>query len=1021
MQSPTKGKERISQLLPLDCLLSLSLTGVGVYDQNHIPLSVVESQKAKEPTSLDLPLTDPGFFPALFALLARRTRDEGSARADSLRRILLDDFLELSDQLDKAAMQESVTVRHVLRTRALALLLINDEGELDQELLVSAEKILSQTLYIIGPQRLHDGVRRRHILSIVRRLQNDKELRQLLRLISKPQSHRLADQTIRDTLQLPSDIAVTDTHARRAVLSAWLCYLRQNVGSCFATAPAIIIHDEQPHLFLKDLNELLGTGRLRRTYGGVEYVVPFSSTWGAGDLRRRFALFRPKEGEPLNPVCQSPGILDGLRAVGLDEGDGPFAQERVVAAVQALVGDRPYAVCTAEDIIRQVLLTRHEITAEDVTEYEQRPKPMMQSGIVMHMPAGSKVSGKGQRCEQFLQALERACSGFKSLTDNALLRVWEFTLASFSEIKSDFARWNLYSSLGMRADEPGGIGAELYAIVQHKLDMANRKVHEFQDEYEQIYGQVKFLEGRLRSASTEQEIRWMRSEYQTKVNEFHTFEEMREKALAKARRYANLFSALIDIYLRLFPDYFQEVYDADLHEVDVGPYDDSPAGFRLLFKHGRPNTALWTLIRNHTQFIEALASFFILSEAQVASMPEVEGLDQDLGEIITAIVNHIKSDNFMLSALVRMAQAHRGRLVEDPLKNIEKIEKKPWAYTSGGTMDTLVACYYKREEKPTEVGRWVENEVELLVFLLDTVKKIPAKVADPYLNDSSKSLLIHSPTHAFLLRPGFSPFREGVRDNTYTYIWVRDQIVQPMTRFVEGLSLDREMIMQLLAQLDELIPQECKATFQTVFSHIPGRMKATEFPSYVMKELTRYRALHWHGMPILQEEQVDSLLYRSLPMSHGYQTRLRVQKLLEALPGMTDRRVQALMRQYDSLMPASAVGRVVSADRLRDVVKSLLCLERRSVLSAQDDHLLVAQAAQSLGFAMPTPVLFADTNWVTDYFGFVVSPGSGRFELWRLDYTGTTGAPMLNWKEWLDGSRRDRTWGVYLRPNEYSM
>lgn len=336
-------------------------------------------------------------------------------------------------------------------------------------------------------------------------------------------------------------------------------------------------------------------------------------------------------------------------------------------------------------------------------------------------------------------------------------------------------------------------------------------------------------------------------------------------------------------------------------------------------------------------------------------------------------------------------------------------------------MDTLVACYYKREEKPTEVGRWVENEVELLVFLLDTVKKIPAKVADPYLNDSSKSLLIHSPTHAFLLRPGFSPFREGVRDNTYTYIWVRDQIVQPMTRFVEGLSLDREMIMQLLAQLDELIPQECKATFQTVFSHIPGRMKATEFPSYVMKELTRYRALHWHGMPILQEEQVDSLLYRSLPMSHGYQTRLRVQKLLEALPGMTDRRVQALMRQYDSLMPASAVGRVVSADRLRDVVKSLLCLERRSVLSAQDDHLLVAQAAQSLGFAMPTPVLFADTNWVTDYFGFVVSPGSGRFELWRLDYTGTTGAPMLNWKEWLDGSRRDRTWGVYLRPNEYSM
>ena len=45
------------------------------------------------------------------------------------------------------------------------------------------------------------------------------------------------------------------------------------------------------------------------------------------------------------------------------------------------------------------------------------------------------------------------------------------------------------------------------------------------------------------------------------------------------------------------PEYFQEVYDADMHEdVEGSLYDDSPAGFRLLYKHGRRNPGTWTLI-----------------------------------------------------------------------------------------------------------------------------------------------------------------------------------------------------------------------------------------------------------------------------------------------------------------------------------------------------------------------------------------------------------------------------------------
>lgn len=965
------------------------------------------------------PLTDPEFYPGVFAALAYRPRPPKDL-PQQVRQLLLDDFWELSEQLDRSGIQESCTVRNVLKTRQLASLLINDAGDLDQDLLEIAEETMKQKRYNSGPKRRYDVVRQQHLLKVLGLLRQDKQLRQLLKLISKPQNHKGAEQVIRDTLQLPRETSLTDAHSRRAALAAWLCFLRQNVGSCFATAPAIIIHDEQPHLFLKDISELLGTGRLKRTYGGDEYTAPLSSSWGAGDLRKRFALYPLIPKTPAPAIASSPGMIAALRAVDAKAADAEI-QQWILQAIQELVGDHPYIVCSAEDILRRVLLDRHQLSLQDIYDYEHRPKPMMQSGIMAHMPAMlQQNTGKSARSAQYLTDFELACSGFKSLTDNALLRTWEFTVASFSEIKFDFAKWNLYSSLGLRADEPGGIGGELYQIVDRKLQMANQKVQDLQDEYEQIFGQVKFLEGRMKSASTEEELRYLRADYQIRRNEFYTFEEMREKAVAKAKRYANLYNALIDIYLRLFPDYFQEVYDADLHDVDVGPYDDSPAGFRLLFKHGRTNTSLWTLIKNHTQFLDALASFFTLSESQIAAMPEVEGLDQDLGEIITGIVTHVKSDNFLLGALYRMAVAHKIPFVEDPLNNIDKLEKKPWAYTSGGTMDTLVACYYKREEKPTETGRWVENEAELLVFLLDCVKKMPHKLAEEYLNDPNRSLLIHSPTHAFLLKPGLSPFREGVRDNTYTYIWVRDHIVQPQQRFVDSLFLDREMIQHLLQLGTEQIPDQFQKAFREIFPSVPGKMKATEFRAYVLNEMARHRS-RWQGAPILGAEQIDSLLYRSLPMTHGHQISQRITRLLEALPGMTPQRMQRLGQLMTQTLPTSATGAPITAKRLQDMVKALLSLERRSCDSRQDEHLLVAMAAQKLGFAMPTPILFADTNWVTDFFGFVVNPGTGHFELWRLDYTGSIGSPMASWKAWVNGSRRDRTWGVYVKPVEYRL
>ena len=72
------------------------------------------------------------------------------------------------------------------------------------------------------------------------------------------------------------------------------------------------------------------------------------------------------------------------------------------------------------------------------------------------------------------------------------------------------------------------------------------------------------MESRIRHAS-EKEAQWLKAEYQSKRNEFYTFQELKDKTQAKASRYANLFNVLVQFYDQLFPKYFQEVYDADMH------------------------------------------------------------------------------------------------------------------------------------------------------------------------------------------------------------------------------------------------------------------------------------------------------------------------------------------------------------------------------------------------------------------------------------------------------------------------
>ncbi len=970
--------------------------------------------------AIDVAYTDPDFFSRIFAYQAETHYKPLALQDQDLADCVAREYIDLSTRLEETGLQESCSVRNILITRKLANYLIGEDASILDERLLHVRTALAAHLYPLGPDREHDARRRRHILTVLDLLLNEKSLRQHLMRITAPYNNKIADQIIRDTLQIDAKTTITNTETRRAVLSAWLCMLRQNVGSCFATAPAIIVHEEQPEQFLSDIDELLSTGRLRRTFGGMEYSAPISDTWGAGDLRRPFGLNLTKH--DVFPVWHSPGFLAALRSVELvsmDRNEGiKQAEELVRTLLTQWPSEQDYVLTTSEELLRRALLTKLELSDDDIKDYEMRPKPMMVTGLLM---AGAPTGGTGKagRCARFFQELLIASNAFKALTENALLRSWEFTVASFAETKPSFTKWNFYSSLGLDARDAGGIGNKLYEILDQKLQQANAKSHEHQEEYEIQYQQLKYLEGRMQRASTDQELRFLKSEYQSRRNEFHTIEVLRNRAHRKAQRYANLFNVLIDQYLALFPNYFQEVYDADLHEGDVGPYDDRPAGFRLLFKHGRTNTALWTRIHNPSEYVDALSAFFTMTEHDLVASEAVEGIEDNLGEITTAVVSHIKTHEFLESALYRMAAGHKGRLPKDPLNNLELVEKKPWAYTSGGTMNTLVSCYFRNEEAPEETSRWVENEMELLVFLLDQAKRLPDKLADEYLSSPGKALLIHSPTHAFLFKPNRPPFQGATQTKEFTYTWVRDRLVQPAIDFVDSVYLDRDLIYVTVETLEnEHVPHDYKAWFREVFYRLPGKLRATELRAYLWDEIRRSPRLRRYGRPLIAPDELDAFLYRHLPLTRGRDIAKRLETIILELPSLSDQHKADAVKKIEQILNQTAQPLAITAQSLRHLCLAILCLTL-GPHSTHNLHMEVAQTTQRLGFAMPKPIVFADSNWVTDFFAFVVSPATAQLELWRVNDTGSKGHPMLDWKCWVDGSKRKPDWGIYTNPLQY--
>ena len=591
----------------------------------------------------------------------------------------------LSELMARSQMADPHIFRAHRRARRIAGYLVGDGGGMEKKRIISLRSSLEENLY--GPylDQDIDGEAQEHILSMLKFLEG--EGRKQLKMLSFHGSY-VAD-LIRESLQIFEEKYPSKRQLVLTIVSALLTPLRQSLGSCFATAPAILIQREQPLQLLMDLLDLAGTQKLIRVMGGQESSVPISPSVGLGDLSRAIRVELT--------TFDSPALRAAFSRIGIEK--LPFYDEY-------------YRAKTPLELIDLML------------------KNMMNPKAV-----------------DFSAKRRAVLSTFRSFTHHALLKAWEYTIASFADYKIGFHKWNLSASCGFDPKEKGGLGELMVSEIESQLETSNKKLHEIQGDYERAYDRVRMGESMLKQADSMQRMQQRKAELSSYMGEFYSLQDMRDRHQREAEHLSKLFPVLIDNYTGRLEEEFQEVYDPEMGEFRGHQFEDSPAGFRLVYKHGRADPNTWTFIRDAEEYQSSLRDFFLRVESEMRGQLEEEKSQNFVTELTGRITGELHSEKFLKGAMKRVEGLHKK--VRAAGGGDEEHSLTPWSYISGGTMQNLIQCYFSLESKPKEESRPVQNPTDLIIFYLDTLKGLSWKTLEKFAHDPKLGLLAFSPTHAW--------------------------------------------------------------------------------------------------------------------------------------------------------------------------------------------------------------------------------------------------------------------------------
>ncbi|NDD58523.1 MAG: hypothetical protein EBZ47_04615 [Chlamydiae bacterium] len=885
--------------------------------------------------------------------------------------------------IEKLGLQDSGKFKTQRRSLKIAQSLIDADGEWDMEQLKFLVEEFHTRGYISLISSANDSVFTDFFKNTLKQFLDQKKIRSLLSRFQAPLGNQACEHLIRDCLQLNLSHVLTSRDIRVAVLSACLYPLRQNVGSCFATAPAILIQSEQIENFLNDLMDILSKGKLLRVFSGKEHSVPMSPSPGVGELRKNISHI------PLEYMLsyslsffypsQQAGLLDDQSSIK-EKRDAIFK-----AFSQFLISKGPF---TAEQFFLFFSLSYFGIDQQELDQYLIHEKQVINRSLKLGVYYHASYSKKQINCLSAYSAFEKAKKSFLSMTENLLARTWEYTIASFSESKMEFSKWNLFQSIGMQPEDQHGIGPIVFTYVENKITQCNQKLEHLHEDYQIAFNQLRATETLLQQASNESDIRRLKAEFQSRGYHMQACLENRDRFYKKSSFYPQFFSFFMQKMSDQFTEYFQEIYDAEMREVEVREYEDSPAGFRLVFKHGRKDASVWSLIHDSSGFIQSLLDFLILVEPQLVAEAKPHSCEEDVKEILVMISHHFRTQSFLDSAFQRaLASGKRGH----------DTHRTPWSYVSGGAMAELLKTYYRTEKDISEEVFSAQSPLDLFTLLLETMKGIPYNFSAFFPFDHQKNVLMHSPTHAFSLLPYENIFFQGWDNNQFTYTWIRDQYVQPAKGFYHQLTLSED-------EWEFLIERFCAALPTKLAAQVRQNVRIDANLGWKETGLQIAKALDG---PSVLSDAFDSFLMANLPLSDKNNWKDRILLLFE------EKDFEIFLSQLPEIPVKYLSGR-----DLLELAERLYCCYKGTVCFDIDIKKYLYQQAEKHQLATPSPCIFADTNWSQNYFAFVLSPLFGELQLWRVAKVGRDGINMRSWDQVFHG-KESGNFSIYIKPQEY--
>lgn len=884
--------------------------------------------------------------------------------------LALKELFEKSLTFEKSRFQRSDLFRSLTLSRHISCFVIDDDGDLILDKLDYCIKKAKESSYVLWDQNQSDHLFTDHLVLTLKRISADKKLIKKFKKILPPLCHEKAEQIVRKTLLLEDDQPIRKAEIKRAIFCTLLTLLRQSVGSCFATSCAIFVQSLQPRKVLEDLQQLLFTGVLQRVIFGKEYQVPFNSSMGMGDLKRLMNL------RDLSLLVQSPSIIEAFEKVGLIEVTSSQKKEKIKDLFFKILEKKE--VQTPYELIDEILLNHFSLTEEDFSakKWEEKTEQLV-TGSYHPQFLQTRKSPKRNKIEEYYHKKQALIDHICLTVDCPLLKCWEFTLASLCDVKREFTLWNLYTSLGLNHEEMGGLGQFLYKAIDRQLKEANDHLHLLYERVLGIEGKIRATETILYRTQIPTEEGRLRTELNTLTHQYQLSLDEKAELEKTTEGYQNLFVHLIKSYVGCFEEYFQEVYDPEMLDFPSSDYNDSPAGFRLVYTHGRKDPSTWTFIKDKEEFIQALRDFFVTTENRIISSFDYFLLHGKISELITEMIQFLISPVFIEEALSRVSGTHREFISHIEKVYKEKIEQKPWAYISGGTLETLAKTYFKKDSFSKKEGV-VNTPEELFIFLVETMK-------DPELSlRKEKKFLMYNQEHACLFCPYLPSFKQ---------FWQGEQTLQDVYKsaeeFLLQLHLTKEHQRDLLLEYFSFCPE----TKGHISTYIPQKdLSVREFKDNVISSIK------------IKPSSFDGFLHSALlsPRSQNFK---ELTIFFDLLPFDTDERRKKTEKLFLEKNPLG----IFNALLFQKEVKKSLIESYESVCLPFNYHQAILKALEKLKWICVRPILFADTNWPCYYFGFVPNPLSLELELWRFDPLGIKGYPLG--KEYIFP---ESNWGVVL-------